>query len=342
MVGTDLSTMGGISSVLREYHKCGLMNRLNIKYLSTHKDGSRFQKFLFYLSRLPSILMEMPNREILHIHTSQGWSFRRLFVVFLFARLMGLRTIWHVHGSQFYAYFLNARNWEKWSIRYALRNADLVIALSETWKEALAKIVSKARVIVIHNAVNVDAYCCDRRERHDPVMVLFLGRLGQRKGVYDLLGAVEANRKRNLCYVLAGDGDIERVQEIVDRQALANIVTVTGWVSAQQVVELLHKADMYVLPSYDEGLPIALLEAMASGLPVISTRVGGIPEAVTDGVNGYLLEPGDIAGLAYHLKHIASDIALWKRLSANSAQRARKCFNVDHVEKVLRTIYDGL
>ena len=342
MCGTDVSTMGGISSVVRNYIDHGMMERLGVRYMPTHRDGSKLGKVLFYLGQFPRIVVTMPRVRIVHIHTSQGWSFRRLFALFLFARIFGRKTVWHVHGSQFDTFYRSAVAPERMLIRYAFRSADAVIALSDAWKTSLLTIEPSSKVSVVHNAVNVKAYAMRRDEQHDPVTVLFLGRLGQRKGIYDLLKAIEQLKSERVRFVLAGDGDLDQIRAKIAGAGPANRVDVPGWVSSDRVIGLLRDADIYILPSYDEGLPMGVLEAMAAGLPVVSTPVGGIPEAVLDGVNGFLVDPGDVSALAGRLKSLVDDPEMWSRMSEASRGRAVEAFGMERVEIQLLSLYRGL
>lgn len=342
MLGTDMSTRGGIGSVVRNYVECGLMERLGIRYVSTHRDGTRFQKAIFFFGQFPRVLKGIIASEIVHFHTSQGWSFRRLFLFFLAAKAFRRRTVWHVHGSSFDTYFRTARPLERAAIRFGLSKADAVIALSDSWSAQLAEIEESARVHVIHNGVNFAKYQVHRAGRHSPAVVLFLGRLGMRKGVYDLIDAAYRLRNERVRVLIAGDGDIDGVRTAVDKANLKGVVEILGWVDADRVVELLEDSDIYVLPSYDEGLPMGILEAMAAGLPVVSTPVGGIPDAVIDGVNGYLIQPGDSEGLADRIMRLSADAPSWEEASRASRDRARAYFSMARVEESLGALYAGL
>jgi len=339
MLGTSVDTKGGIASVVRNYYECGLMKRLNIDYMPTHKDGSKLGKLFFYVLQIPKIFIRMPKYDVVHVHTSQGWSFRRLIVIFFLARLLGLPVIWHVHGSQFDAYFEGSNLFEKFLIRYGFTNSAAVIALSGAWKDAINKMAPSANVVILHNAVYIPKYQIERSYRHNPVNVLFLGRLGRRKGIYDLIEVIHAFKGREIRFVLAGDGDVDHVKSLVNDNDMSEIVHIPGWVGSDEVVDLLREADIYVLPSYDEGLPMGLLEAMAAGLPVISTTIGGIPEAISDSVNGYLIEPGNKEQLTKYIQLLLDDDELWFRMSSLSAKRAIDDFSMDMVEQRLSTLY---
>ena len=126
--------------------------------------------------------------------------------------------------------------------------------------------------------------------------LLFLGLLGKNKGIYDLLECIRDHKvefQGKLKLYIGGNGEIEHVKQLIKEYGIADIVIFEGWVSGDKKIELLNKSDAYILPSYKEGLPISILEAMSYGMPIISTPVGGIPEIVSNGENGYLVEPGN-------------------------------------------------
>jgi glycosyltransferase involved in cell wall biosynthesis len=174
--------------------------------------------------------------------------------------------------------------------------------------------------------------------------VLALGRLGQRKGTYDLLCAVEslpAHVRSRVHLRLAGDGEVDQVRAQVAARGLGDTVDVVGWLGPRERDEALRQADIFVLPSYDEGLPMALLEAMAHGLVPITTPVGGIPEAVTDGVHGLLVPPGDPAALARALHRLVENDTLRERLGHHAHLQAAT-FDVDGWRDELAEVWTGL
>jgi len=140
--------------------------------------------------------------------------------------------------------------------------------------------------------------------------VLMMGRLGERKGTYDLLAAIPQVLARcpHTRFVLAGDGDLERCRALVAAQPWRDRVVIPGWTSGDARLRLYREADLFVLPSYNEGLPMGILEAMSFGLPVVSTPVGGIPELVEHGRSGLLVQPGDVPALGDAICDLLSDV----------------------------------
>lgn len=342
MLGTDVKTQGGISSVIKNYIDYGITERLGISYYATHKDGSKINKMLFFVSQFMVIFCKMPLYKIIHFQSSQGWSYRRLFTLFIVAKLFGKKTIWHIHGSQFDLYYKDTNFFEKNIINYGLRKADKVIALSEAWKEKLKTIEPDASIDVILNGVNVKKYQVFDRQYHDPMTVLFLGRLGERKGIYDILDTIEILSDKGIHFILAGDGEINKVKGIIKKKGLESIVEIPGWIGDSEKSALLLKSDIYILPSYNEGLPMSILEAMASGLPIVSTPVGGIPDAVISDKNGYLVSPGDVSNLAEKILILNKNKKLWRKMSVESSKIAEDIYDMSRIELELTQLYKKL
>ena len=167
-----------------------------------------------------------------------------------------------------------------------------------------------------------------------------LGRLGRRKGSYDLIAAAELALRRNpaLKLCLAGDGEVEQVRALVRKKGLEGNIEVPGWIDGAEKLRRLRDAATVVLPSYHEGLPMAILEGMAAGKAIISTTVGAIPEVV-GAENGILVEPGDIPALAEALLRCSGDGDALARMSASSRKRAQEVFSIRRTHEALAECY---
>jgi glycosyltransferase involved in cell wall biosynthesis len=188
-----------------------------------------------------------------------------------------------------------------------LEAAARVLVLSESWRRFVAEIAPRAETAVVPNYVDVpDGAALRARPARE---ILFLGLIGERKGVFDLLPAFAAARAANgaLELTIGGNGAIGRARSEAQRLGVADHVDLRGWVGAQEREALLTRADIFALPSRNEGLPMSVLEAMARGLPVIATPVGGVPELIEDGVNGLLVPPADPDALARAILKLADD-----------------------------------
>ena len=167
-----------------------------------------------------------------------------------------------------------------------------------------------------------------------------MGRLEKRKGIYDIIEAAKYIKNPDVIINLYGDGNPEEFQKLVMDNNLQEKVQIKGWISGDKKNEIFQASDVLILPSYSEGLPMSILEAMAVGLPIISTPVGGIPEAVEDGVNGFLIQPGDYKALAEKIDILANDKQLREQMGQNGYKIAKEKFDVDVVIKQLKEIYN--
>lgn len=194
-------------------------------------------------------------------------------------------------------------------MRYLFRRAFRIVALSEEWRDWVISIEPLARCVVVRNSLGWETGRRTKRDLRSQPTALFLGRIGENKGCFDLLRAFV--RVRSLVpearLVIGGDGEIDRLKSEVDTLQLTDSVSHVGWVDGDEKDRLLSECWLFVLPSYHEGLPISILEAMAYGKPVVSCPVGGIPEAVDQGTTGMLVEPGNVPELANALAKLLSD-----------------------------------
>ena len=167
-----------------------------------------------------------------------------------------------------------------------------------------------------------------------------LGRLGKRKGTYDLIDAVEMAVRENseIFICLAGDGEVDKVRSLIEEKGLERHIQAPGWIDGEEKLEYLKKAATLVLPSYYEGLPMAILEGMAGGKAILSTTVGAIPEVVAE-ENGILVEPGDVAGLAQGLLRLSSDTQMLETMSRKNMEKAQECFSISQIHKQLAEYY---
>jgi len=290
--------------------------------------------------------MRREGAEIVHIHTIQYFGFWRDAVHAVLARRLGRPVILHMHGASFDRWAAEMGRVRRAVLRHVLEAASAVIVLSERWRETLRPYGPRARWCVVPNGVRLPRRLPSRGAA-EPVF-LFLGDWTARKGVLDLVAVVEraaAGGFRGRVH-LAGFEKEPGQREALDRRIAESgcgaRIRVLGTLGAEAKEAALAAADVLVLPSYAEGLPMAVLEAMAWGMPVIATRVGAIPEAVADGVEGYLIEPGDLGALADRMSRLASDAAMRARMGAAARERAEREFSLEAGVERLMQLYEDL
>jgi glycosyltransferase involved in cell wall biosynthesis len=343
MVGTDLDGKGGVRAVVRGYCDGGLFERYHCVYVASHRAGSTWVKITTAVSAWlrVALLLRRLETPLVHVQAASRGSFWRKFVVCLLARAAGRPYIFHLHGGGFSSFYEDSGWLARRLIRSTLQHAALVIALSEQWRERLLRICPLARVEVLHNAVAVpDSEELRRRDGRDSTL-LFLGHVLRAKGVYDLVRAFAkvANKFPRARLVLGGIGELAGVQQLAAQLQISERLSCPGWLEPESKSAALASCLIFVLPSYAEGMPMALLEAMSWGLPVIATPVGGIPQVVDHDVSGLLVGAGDTDGLAAQIERLLADPALRERLGANARARIETDFSLRDALERLTAIY---
>lgn len=345
MLGPSLQVRGGISTIERLLLENWPVDKCEVRHIETLVDGTKAIKLLIaaraFISFICAMLLYRP--DIVHIHLSSRASFFRKSVFVLISSILKKKIVLHANGSEFHLFYeKESRSLQRWYIRYILNKADCLLVVSKQWQEFYSRIYTRGRPIIVPNPVRCPDSYPDRS--NGPPVVLTLGRLGQRKGTYDLLKAIPLilECQPEAEFWLGGDGDVEQVQRILSTEWWGKQVKLLGWITGQQKEEALKCASVFVLPSYNEGLPLAILEAMAYGLPVISTPVGGIPEAVIEGETGFLVKPGDVQAIAERIALLLKDRDLRERMGANARKRILDNFEINGIIRQLFTIYDSL
>ena len=321
-VGPALNVKGGVSSVQRLILE-ELQPDLDVRHIASTCDGGWLQKAKCYSHCLRVLRHELKAspRTVVHVHfASRGSTWRKLFIASMALRA-GATLVLHAHGGGFDR-FLSAqpRIAQEW-IKSTFQQARLFVVLSTHWRDFYIERlgIDPARVRILWNPTRMPADVSDRRGRHI-VHLAYLGLVSEAKGAFDLVRAVlqlpPAVRDR-VKLTVAGNGELERIRALA--ASLGPTIDIRSWIPAEERDRLLQEADVYVLPSYFEGVPMSILEALAAGLPVIATRVGGIPEIVTHEKTGLLIEPGDVEALSRQIERLVTDEAL--RLEYGNAAR---------------------
>ncbi len=313
--------MGGIDRIMDEVRdelRLSPVDDIAVTFLSTRGQGSIWISPLVlssFLTRM--IIARLSGRlDVVHINLScRGSTYRKLVVAFV-ARRLGVATVIHLHGSQYRQFWFSAGLVLTSAITRMFSGASRVVVLGKVWHRFVAdKVPGIAdRTVILPNATPRTV----RPRVPGPdgtVRILFLGRIGARKGVPQLVEALAAIADLpNWSAVLAGDGDIGETVRMVAGYGLSGRVVLPGWVGPDAVASYLAASDVLALPSFDENLPMSVIEGMAAGLAVIATPVGAVEDVITDGETGLLVNPGDSDALAVALRRIVLDAKLRRRL----------------------------
>lgn len=303
-------------------------------------DDSKAKKLLAFIKAYCKFwwwMLRHKEIKIVHIHGSSGPSFWRKRLFIRVAKLFGKKVVFHCHGGNFPQFTSKHRK----AVTKSIEQCDCIVALSEWWKQWFEETFHCTNVVVIKNVISAPNI---NKVEHKEFTLLFLGLLGQNKGIYDLLDVIATHREQlqgKLMLLIGGNGEVEQVKDVINKSDIGAIARYCGWVSGKEKETLFNSADAYIMPSYYEGVPISILEAESYGLPIISTRVGGIPEIVEDTVNGVLVAPGDKDAIYSAISMLMQDNNLAKQMGQHSMLIADEHLPV-HVEKQLNNMYNKL
>ncbi|MDR3534449.1 MAG: WecB/TagA/CpsF family glycosyltransferase [Rhodopila sp.] len=283
---------------------------------------------------------------IVHAHMTTRGSAVRKSILGLLANLLGIPVIMHLHGADFREFYDGLPRPFRKGIRFALNHARFVVVLGGGWREFLVSDMGIApdKIAVILNGVPLPVDK-DKVEKQpdEAIRIAFLGRLGERKGVPELLEALRSPglTARSWTATIAGDGPVEKFRQVVGKTGLQDRVTLPGWLDRDATSDLLRRADIFVLPSHHEAMPIAILEAMAHGLAVIATPVGVIPEFLTNGETALLVPPGIPGRLAEAIARLIDDADERQRLGAAGHAVFRASLDISVVASRILALYQA-
>jgi glycosyltransferase involved in cell wall biosynthesis len=348
IVGTR--ARGGIRAVIENHIQAGVYDGYRFYLIDSHDEAGAVKRLLLAVTSLLTLtgLLLRGKVSVCHLHGSmKGSIYRKSAFVFL-CRLLGCKVIFHLHGSEFAKTYEKAGEFYRRTVRYVLNHADYVFVLSDYWKTYVGSISANAQIHVINNFPSpVYEELFDHRDygRKPTVEMLFLGYIGQRKGIYDLVEAVALLQARGVGgfrISVGGNGEVDKLRALIAERGLERYFNVIGWVTGDEKRRLLQDSDILLLPSHNEGLPIAILEALSAGLAVLSTRVGGIPDAISDERYGLLVEPGQPQALADTMARYLETEGLIESVARN----ARALYDRDYSSKAnvarIREVIDRL
>ena len=236
----------------------------------------------------------------------------------------------------------------KFISKIVLKNASIVIALSEDMKRKMNNICKREDIAILPNGIELDKFkdLSLQKQKNDNTKktIIFVGTLRPVKGVEYLIKAMNIIHEKlpDTDLLIVGDGpDREKMETLVQELNLQDCIHFAGKVSNEEIPVYMARADVFALPSLSEGFGIVNIEAMASGLPIVTTNVGGLPEIVINGENGFLVEPKNPEALAEKILFILSDNDLKARISMNNQMKA-EIYSWDIVVKNLISIYESL
>lgn len=362
MAGHLPPPMSGIGTYYQTLLDSSLPKRVNLQFIDTssrRRPGSETGKWSF--SNLMSAIGDCVRftraaleykPEICHIATSVGLSFLKHSVCVVAARILGSKVLLHPHCSFYFFYERRGKAWQ-WFVRKVIGLCHGVVVLSNEWK-GLEEAVPTRRLYYLPNAINLSSYEESGREKiasenDKPCLdVLYLGHLGKDKGSFDLICAAKTilRQEQGVVFNLVGQeqvvGDMQQLKAEVMDAGLESSIFIRSAVTGEEKTGLFRSADLFVYPSYHEGMPMAVMEAMACGLPIIATQVGGLPDLVRPGVNGLLVPAGQPDQLANAIHQLVANPQMRHAMQLSSFRLAQENFDIEKLVSRLLEIYRTL
>lgn len=326
---------GGITTVICQMEKTSVWRDFDCRWLETQINTNYLQKLYYFVTSTLTASFILPRYGIVHFHTTPGMSLLVQMPVFLMAMLWRKKIIVHLHvGNQL------AEHADRHVFRFVLRHADRVVVLGNRWKKELQEhFKTSLPVEVLYNpAPEAAPLPYDLRSGK---YILFTAYLTKNKGYDTLLEAFAAARRDfpHWRLVIAGAGEVAEAADMAAQLGITECVDFPGWVAGERKRELFANASCFCLASYMEGFPMAVLEAWAYGVPVVTTLVGGLPDVVTRDQNALTFAPGDKQELAAQLTRIMRDTELGRKLSANGQKTVEKHFDIRKIADQWAAMY---
>lgn len=339
IIGPSSKRKGGIASVLSIYKQ-----KFNAHYFDSTKFQSTILSFLFFPERLLSLCIFLyfnKKIEIVHIHGSSEGSFIRKYILYKICKFFNKKTIYHIHSGRFNDFYEQTNNILKPTIKGLINNADAIIVLSEYWLKYFKATFNPKKVEIVPNIV-LEPLLESKKGINTPIKIVYLGKIFKAKGIYDLLDCIISNYDKycgKATFFIAGNGEEDKTNEYkkLDKEG---IIIFLGWINTKQKNELLQRADVLILPSYSEGLPISILEAMSYQMPIIATPVGGIPEVVQDGFNGKIIKQGNLKDIDKAINFYINNSIIIKTQGENSYKKVKQHFPKNVKTKLLKIYND--
>jgi len=346
VLGPDRGAISGVATHLNLLFGSELARRFELVHFQVGREG-RAESRLELLARMltsPFALAAAIVRTgatLVHVNTSlDARAYWRDLAYVLAARLCGARVVYQIHGG-------TVQDFYKPVLRVTLKWPDAVVVLSRCELEELRSLVPEERVALVPNAIDCTPFRPQRpADQGAPLRLVHIGRLVKVKGVHEMVEGLALALRQGVSasLVIAGDGpELKPLQEAVAELSIAEHVSFAGAAFGERKAQLLGEADVLVFPTYHrEGLPYALLEGMAAGLVPVTTRVGAIPDVVTEGVHGVFVRERDPQAVARAIARLAADRPGLARMSAACRERVTTAYSIERLAEDFTALYRKL
>lgn len=352
LCGPSRDSVSGVATHLNQIFGSALARKYSLVQFQVGSEG-RGEGAVGKLIRLltspfvlfVSVLRHRP--DIVHLNSSlEPKAYWRDLAYLLAAKALGCKVVYQVHGGAPPHLFLGHNILTQSFLRWSLNLPDVLVLLAEVEREAYRLFNAGKCVRVIPNAISLGEYATVEQKdyKRRPVRLGYIGRLADDKGVKEVIQAVAILRQRGFDYLrlyIAGSGPYEEeLRQMVWDFELGTVIEFVGPVFGEDKIRFWREIGVFVFPTFHkEGLPYTVLEAMASGTPVIATKVGGIPDVITHGVQGLLIESHDPQSVANAIGELLSDDQRLHSMSEAAIRRAHAKYGVERLSQEFDRLY---
>jgi glycosyltransferase involved in cell wall biosynthesis len=299
------------------------------------------------------LFLQKESPGIVHINTSFGiWAFWRDSMYLLISKMFRKKVFFQIHGGKLDEFWCHSFHLTRMLIKQIFKMPELIAVLSSVQRKPFIEIGFREKIKVFPNTLDLSKYRNRDNNRakfdipDDCIVVLFIAsHFDKETGIMELLKAIPLVTKeyKKVIFIFVGGGkEQDSMLKFCQREKLEKYVKLTGYLFNDALIHILHSSDIFTLPSYSEGFPLVILEAMAAGLPIVSTPVGAISEVIENGENGFLVRPGDHEALAEKITCLIKNEGLRRKMGSNNVEKIREKYDLRIVAKIFEKSYQDI
>lgn len=351
IVGPKKEAFGGVSTCVKDILNSPLKSNYSFHHLQTGRDRNEPSNLLNGILRTVNQLFTLVRLNksflngLIHIHTASQLSFWRYSFFIILSKILGIPIVLHIHGAEFKEFYNSSNSVFKLLIINIIESTSHLIVLSEHWRSFFDNITPLVSKTIINNSVvNKNTIKqIQSTKSYDKVKILFLGAITERKGIKDIIKAIDVIGYNDRIQYDIGGFIVEEEKALVDSlEKLSernSSVRLHFNISEEERDKLYLLSNVFILPTYAEGLPIAMLEAMSYSLAIISTPVGAIPEVIEESKNGFLINPGDYNALSKRFEFLSKNLDQVRSIGEKNLEIARLDYSNKAMSEKIGDIY---
>jgi glycosyltransferase involved in cell wall biosynthesis len=344
---SDGPLVGGIENGIDMILRSSLVEQYGVVFFNSYRAKDRERSWaerlgyqLAAFARFVAVLVRHRPR-LVHLKVAERLNFVQGVGYLLLARLAGRPVLLQIHGGTFDRWYGELGGVGRAAIRLSLRAPTAVLVLSDYWRAFFHRLAPAQAMLVVPNGVELRRRAARREKRDGRFEVVTIGAVGKRKGHFDIVEAAKLLADDVSFRFIGGDdegGERARIRELVDGGGLSHRIELPGPLTGDIKWAALERADVFLLPAYNENMPNSVLEAMAAALPIVTTDVGAIREML--GEEGALyVPPGEPQRIAAALRALQADPERRRAMGETNAARVRERFAFDGVRRALGELY---